>query len=389
MYTEQYDLATFFLYIIVALMGYYGFSVLKEHLIIDNYHCKNKIVNRRYYGFWWIFIPFVSLAVFRLVDVNIGGADTLAYKIAFDNSLSKIIQWNDILDGEFLFLILMKTIRFLIPSFRVFCLIVYGFIVVCYYSFVKEFCEQDEAMTPFVLAFFPYFKALCTMRSGIAVALFLLGLTTYHKQKRIVGLLLIISTFFFHRMSIIYILYVFYSFLFKNYLKRIGAIKWGIYCVIFIIVSYMVAIRLQVFIAELNILSNTDNWYLLKSANKSMLDRWPMFITQLILLILFLLFRNKISFSEKKTEVFIMCTFDFIILPSALVLGFWRANEFLYLARLLGWGMIISCFERSFTYKDKRIIRILSLLLFLAWLIYRIHQECFDLKLMPYIFSIF
>lgn len=389
MYTESYDILTFLIYIFVGLVC----SGLINRFRITNYGliAENPYVDRTKKSMQSLVLLVLFLTLFaalRKIDINIGGADAINYQQSFLNALSSEFEIEDLWTSEFLFTIFTKAIRFFTKSTRVYFFICYGFIAIAYMVFINKFITSNLCTIPMILLVFPYLKSFCTLKTGMAVAVFLLGVVELEKRKRL-GILLILSTFFIHRMSIIFIPFVIYKFLYERFFERIGKVKWGLLCIVFIVLSYIVSQRLKMFVIASEFLNSTDMYYITHAIETSIWSRWPMYIAQLTLLIALFLFRNRIPDNDRKSELIEFCTYDFIVLPASLVFGFWRANEYFYIARLLSWGMVIPAIESYFTPNSKKIIRCASVIIFVSWLIYRVYSECFELKIMPYVLSFF
>ena len=89
---------------------------------------------------------------------------------------------------------------------------------------------------------------------------------------------------------------------------------------------------------------------------------------------------------KKKIEIiFLICVFDFMLIPVNYIMGIWRGYEFFYAPRLVMWGEIIAVSSM----KKPFVSKILYLSIFIAWMVFRVEHTYEDSCLMPYIFEPF
>ena len=300
-------------------------------------------------------------------------------------------------------------IRLFTDEPKVFFAISYGFIAVCYCVFIEKFCPYNGSAVPFGLLIFPYLKAFCTLRSSMAVALFLIALVVYSGKKRWLGVLLMIAILFIHRMSIAYSVFFLFDWIFEKIVDRLYGVRLGAVLFLVGLAGVMCARLLQWAILATGILDNTDSWYLRQSMGKSLFLRFPMFFAHMMVFVFLILLDKKIGRSKQWKWIRRFLAFDIVIFPATIVLGFWRANEYMYLVRLIVWSQLIpagkpyftawlrNCkwlkFKKSIRMKltEKRcnqIYRFVVTCVFLAWLMFRIYSEWDDLKIMPYILGL-
>lgn len=77
-----------------------------------------------------------------------------------------------------------------------------------------------------------------------------------------------------------------------------------------------------------------------------------------------------------------------MMIPS-LIFNMWRANEYLYVARLAMWGVLINIFLHKFHPMTRPFLQIGIFIGFLSWLVFRVYQEYEELSIMPYVFDLF
>ena len=378
--TSRFDVWSLCLFIFIGILG--AFFLYKGNKVKDNAILVKK--GKKYFALFWLL--FTCFAAFRYVGDNVGGTDSMNYINYFKNCLNDNSNYLDLI-REPLFLIYCQMIRIVTSHTWIFFFITYGIIAFSYLYFIKCFCPTDIEYSPFILVIFPYLRSLCTMRSGLAIAIYLLGLTQIEKRKWLCVILLVCSVFI-HRMSIVYcVIFIFY-YLYKNHIWKLKGYRLAIFFAFYIIISYLGALVVRQFVISNNLFSGTDSYYIQMSVGSSILDRWPMFIMQLLLLIFMVMTSKKINDNKMMFIVKTFCIFDICMLPASLVIGIWRGSEFLYIIRLIMWGSCIKAFLKYFEKNSKRFIQIVFFIAFLLWLIFRICSEYEDLGIMPYLFTI-
>ena len=157
------------------------------------------------------------------------------------------------------------------------------------------------------------------------------------------------------------------------------------FTLVLLVVAYLGAISLRDQVIAMGLLDGTDAWYIKQSAGSSILSRWPMYFSHILLIIAMMFSGTKIGHSKEILFLKVLCIFDIIVMPASVVVGFWRANEFLYVARLMMWGHVIYVNTIGMSRKIKLVFNLMVAGLFVAWLVFRIYSEWDDLKIMPYV----
>ena len=89
---------------------------------------------------------------------------------------------------------------------------------------------------------------------------------------------------------------------------------------------------------------------------------------------------------KKRIEIiYLICVFDFMLIPVNYIMNIWRGYEFFYVARLVMWGEVIA----SSLIAKYRIVKLLIFAAFVAWMIFRVERTYEDSALMPYFFEPF
>ena len=173
-----------------------------------------------------------------------------------------------------------------------------------------------------------------------------------------------IASIFVHRMSLLFIFVYLFYYLFKKYGLKISKLKLAIFIAIFISISVIAATRLQEIVSKFSILNSTDLWYLLHNKGNTLLEVWPMWFAHVLLLMAYLCvsrFETKES-KQKIASVKTIFMFDIIILPMALTLGMYRANEYFFVNRMILWGYVVSLGQHYFADNSKKVYKTMILL---------------------------
>ena len=388
-FSGNVDIFTIVIYVLVALsISFFTRKAMNAGGISSQYAEIDMVCSKRYWDIAVVPIFMLTLfATFRLVGVDIGGRDTLSYIKDFLQATSGLSEKGTFF-SERLFYEYLHVIRIFTDNYRVFFLISYLFISWSYMMYIKKYSRLEYSTIPYLLLVFLFIKGFSSVRTSLAVALITIGLV-YIDKRRIFSICLMVASVFVHRMSILFILVFLFYYLFKKYLCRIPRIKLVIYLGIFIAASVVVSSKLRSIIMAFDWMSSTDLWYV-SYKGISLLEKWPMWFAHALLLVCYLIVARKETETDKEhiAPVKIIFLFDIIILPMALTLGIYRANEFFFINRMVLWGYVINLGSNFFAKNSKQIYKIIVLCLFIAWFIFRLYSEGFDLGVMYYRFSI-
>lgn len=385
--TTNIDFLTIVVYVIMALLtAYIARKALWKYEISIQNGCSETVASRQYWSVAIVGILFLtSVATFRMVGIKIGGTDTLDYIRTFLSIGSiKEISWL----SEPLFRAYLLVIRYCTSNYRWFFFTSYLIISISYFAYIKEYGSAYYSSIPYLVIALFFLKDFSSVRTGLAIALITFGLVNIEK-RRILSIILMVSAILVHRMSILFVLVYLFYFLFKNVLAKISKIKLITFVVTFIVLSIALASQLQNNFKISSILDSTDTWYVLRNRGKSLLSRWPMLFAHIMLMVVYLLMRRFENKDEKNSiePVIIVFSFDIIILPMALTLGIYRENEFFFLNRLILWGYVVSIGNKLFSRKSRWTYRIIVLILFAFWFVFRLFSEGPDLGIMYYRFA--
>lgn len=382
----HFDSFTLVLYVIIGILSAVLIKSANTH----------KSINLPFYRsgecifYTLLIVVFVCFALFREVGVGIGGGDAIRYIEFFESSLSEEGKFEE---QEQIFLFYNRFIRTISDNYKVFWLFSYTFIAFAYVYFIKNFIPGTLSYIPFLLLVFPYLKSFSSIRSSLAIALLLVGIVfLLHKKRELLGSIIICATFFIHRMSVIYVLFLPFYFVFRKLICKLNKKQLSLFVVLLMVIGYAVSLVLQKYVLAYQLVySSTDAYYLTQSIGTSIWTRWPMMFQYILLFAAYLLLfqQKRTADSEKIEAVKILCVFDLVLMPASIVLGMWRANEYLYAARLIMWGVLIELLQQKVKLSSKGLVNIIVFVGFVSWLVFRICSEWEDLKIMPYVLDIF
>ena len=381
MYTGEMDILSLVLYFAMGMLGAF---LLKSGISAEAGHYQVKQGGRINWNYLVFFSLFLVFAVFRKVGTNIGGADALGYARDYQTG----VMPSRYLYSEQLYGLFVGILNTIFHNYKFHFIIIYGLILLAYLMFFKRYTSPKNTMIPMILLVFPYIKSFNTIRTSLAIAVFLIALSVIENRK-ILSLLLIISTFFIHRMSILFIPIWFYYWFVKKWASEIKRWKLILLAVALIGGSIILATYMRTYVLALGIMNDTDTWYLSRTLQRSWVNYYPMYAAHLILLAAILFFDKKVDQTDEYQSLKTFCFYDIAVMPASLILGFWRANEYLYIARLIMWGYLLRVPEKWFADNSKWIYRCFIFIIFMAWLYLKIQGEWDDCKLMPYIFDPF
>lgn len=369
-----FDYTSLILYVLTGLLISYMINVSINY--------KRNSTYTRQTGYICFYIIFVSVASLRLITFNgIGGIDAFEYERLFLNALSSESRFEE---QDILFGLFNKAARLFIESPVIYRFTCYSIITLAYIYFIKSFCKKGVSCLPFIVLMIPYLKSFNTMRSSMAIAVILCGLVLLKDRRTLWGVILICTSVFIHRMSILYVLFLPFYAIFRHYKYTNSNIKLIIVVSTLTIIGYYLALQVQQYAIALSLLDGADAYYISKNLNGSILDAAVTVIPLILLSVMWLICNKRLKYDKNISFLELMVSFDIIITPIANILGMWRANEYFYLGRLVFWSYLIPVFCSGFKVQSRKFIKITFAFLFTAWLVYRILREWEPCGLMPY-----
>lgn len=271
-------------------------------------------------------------------------------------------------------------------------LTVYGFMAWSYFYFCYRFAPQKTSSIAYFLLFFLYLRSFSSLRSNFCISFIMLGLVALQSLKNYKVYLITFSSVLIHKAGLIFAMVLPFVQIFKKKKLTVPII------IIFIVISSIVATFLQTFFltnfADVDLGGAYQSYAGSSLEGGGFLDKaWKIAFEQMALGVMMLINIKKLrtrwsAFDEddkKKIDIiYLICVFDFMLIPVNYIMGIWRGYEFLYAARLVMWGEVIAVSTKS-----NSILRYFYFMAFVAWLIFRMDRTYEDSCLMPYIFEPF
>lgn len=386
MYTGNPDSATFFFYILLGL--FFAFIARLSMSKVAGINRYGEPVFKDYWKFAWVgIIVFTFVAVFRKVNLNLGGSDALGYIDWFLRSKQDTAE--DHVHGLFtepLFHLICRFCRTITSDYHFFFLVVYTIITYSYFLFIKKYAPDKLFFIPLLLMVFPYLKSFCTIRSSLAIAFILLGLVIYKKHK-ILGFITVLSSVFIHRMCIPFIMVIPFLYFFEKKKKMFSKKTFLLFGIAIIVVSFVLISIVQTSYMGL-VFGGVDSSYTDMTMEQSTLDSWPRLLPYALLFLGYFFMFDSIKWDKQKKTLLYLFLFDLLMMPIAITFNIWRFNEVFYVVRMLGWGVVIYSFNKKYFHGRNLLVNTMIVAAFLVWLYVRIDHEWDELKIMPYILDI-
>lgn len=371
---KAFSLTTILLYVFIGYFCAYWLKTIQQ----KKYPYSRGIM----FGILWTVLTL--LGGLRLVTSNgIGGADAWNYQYVFlfpqDSYLS---------DFEPLFQGYIYLVSSITSNPIVYRLISYGLIAGSYCIFLNKFIGPSKmSMIPFLMIIYPYLRSFNTFRTSLAIVLFTFGLLALYERKNILASILILSTIFIHRMSILYALFLPLYFIYKDFNFSTNR-RVLIFLTIYVIIGYIAATKVQSYVLLAISVSERDAHYLSGSVGTSILSRIPIMFQHIMLMVTLCLLNNRLPNNRTIKFLRICVIFDIIVAPVSVVLNMWRALEYMYLPRLIMWGYLIYEAEQSVKVDARKIVTVSIFCMFAFWQFFRINQEWEPAGLSPYLLGI-
>lgn len=379
---------TMVLYSVMGLVSMSAVSYIKKREYTQE---KIQRIGNRAVIAWILIWEFIT--VFRKVDYGLGGSDAIQYVLYFKDCLKPNLHtlYAEHLDVGFQ--VFTKFIRLFTSDYRIYFALIYGIIIIAYIVFINVFTPTNIYYEPMVLIFFVYLRGFTSVRTNLSVAFLLLALVAWYRNKRIWSCIWLILCLGMHIASFLFVPFFVFYFLYKN--KRLKTWQW-----IILYVAVLVGARIaQQFLSKMTGLRGSYAYYAAANMNTSFFDNgWKIAFGQLLLLAVFMMFQKSINEgasnynelnSKRYQYVYLMCVYDFLMIPVNFILGIWRGYEYFYIPRMILWGIVLKTISNYLTPSSRKMFRIVSLALFIIWMIFRVYSTYEDSLLMPYIFDIF
>ena len=387
----KWDLSSMIFYIILGLI-----AVVCLHNSQKKYSSSNKWLLKDKYLSWW-FLIWVTAAVLRYVHSPIGGRDASNYATYFEICRNNIMPpYFEHFAGDILFKYFNQTIRLFTSEYHIYFFIAYGIICYVMIDFCRRFSPSKINYIPFLLLFYWYLLSFNTLRSHLAIVVILIACILLLKGRNKEAIIVALCSGLVHKAGLLYAMCIPFCIIF---LKRELTFKLFL---ILMTISIVASTALQEFFilytSDME-LSGAYNAYATQAVGSSFLENaWKIAFEQLVLAAFLLLsfkkfkaFRDVLPDQErhKVQIVYLICLFDFLLIPVNHVLNIWRGYEFFYIPRLIMWGILISVFLQRKSLKYMQIYSFLILICFVSWMIFRVWNTWEATGLMPYVFEPF
>lgn len=385
--TQHYSVLTTVFYIALGAIGALSLCRAKKQELIIGRQISYK---NKFLFLWWSIWCFFS--VFRLVNQDVGGIDARSYIFFFENCNGFVsIDWFDHVENDFGFKWITKTCRYITSEYRFYFFVIYGFMAFVYIEFLKKYTPTRTNFIPFILCFFPYLLSYNTIRTSLAASFILFGCCFVIEKKWKYAYLIGFAALFIHKSAVIYVMGIPFCHFFSCHKLNIKIAFLSIYSAS-AIVEYLRDVFLKKF-------TNDDfkaafHSYAANSVGVSFWDEgWKIAFEQMLLAAIMLLTYKKIGQTHCEKDrnrlqiIWILCIFDFMLIPVNFVLGSWRGYEFFYLPRLVMWGECIYQITRNTSPRTKFFCKLVAIISIVLWMWFRIDAVWFRAQLSPYIFE--
>lgn len=388
-----FDTYSMILYVFLGLLSLWALNKTKT---IERRTGNLQSIRTKYY-ILWLFI-WGSVAVFRLVANNkIGGADAANYISFFDKCMHpNVDSFYSHFYSDVCYRWVNQLAYIIYPDYHIFFFITYTFFTFSIIYFCNNFVPKHTNFTPFVLLFYIYLRGFSSIRSNYAISVLMIACVFFLKRKYILAFILAVTSILFHKSSAIYALVIPFCWYFRN--KRLS-LKYVLSLLIISIISVPI---LQNFAIEFIIGQEVDgvyHSYISNNMNASFWETgWTIAFEQMLLGVFMLVNYKNVKRNERNNDVLDLsrikmlwniCVFDMLLIPINFGLHIWRGYEYFYVARLALWGYLIYLWLMSFDNRMKAIFEPLLLLVFIAWMVFRVYNTWEPSGLMPYVFDLF
>lgn len=387
-----WDLTTTILYIIMGLIPVWAIYESDKSTIVYKRWWKNP------YFMVWIII-WTIFGGGRLVTFGVGGYDAPAYMEYFEYCMTPgylktgvMAQYNSNIGYRWL----NRFLRMFTSNGYFFIVTESFFLALIPVLFISKFRQKKESSIPYFLMAFWYIRGFSSIRSHLAIAVFLIAIYLLYINKKKTGLLVSIYAILLHPMLAIY-----FPFALLYLLKRNFKLNIKLVTVLFFLLFIIVIPIKQFFLQNISVFGDFSEHYegYVNTDDSSFFDNfWKIAFEQLLLLLFMFISKRGLkkyshSLDHKSLNaynlIYKLCMYDFLLVPICYALSIWRGYEVCYIPRLIMWGIIVSIGAKKFPYTFRWSYNLIISAAFLAWFIQRTGAESFwkDTNLMPYVFA--
>lgn len=333
-----------------------------------------------------IFLILFIFLCFRLVSGEIGGTDTKIYIEMFNNaSLEQIDLKNALtLNGEEpLFILLLYITGLFSTNYHTLFFVIYAIIIGAYIFFIDKNVKKRESWFIIMLSIIPILQSMNIIRQSLAIAISLVAIVKLKENKKISSLILLICAFLIHYTAIIMAgFYLFYIIISK--VKR--SAKADLFIVILLSIIGVAGS------AFLNQFLNTTGYSGYLGTSNTILG----FIQVYILMFICIVFYKKIMHTLKQNNTQICydaLLYNVIVLTVSIPIGAAsRTNLYFDMIRMIFWIEIYNTLLNiKVVNKQSKdiLIAMITFLLVIIWIIFKIYQIWYGYGIMPYYNELF
>lgn len=386
-----WSLGTTLLYSVMGVVGCIAIYYTQKQLVAVPFYKK------KCYVYW--FLCWTILAAFRLIEGGAGGEDANAYYLYFLKSFNihgYELTPLGLYDSNLGFRWYNRILRLISDNQMYFLFVTHGIMLAFVIKFLDYFRFRKMSIVPFFLVVFWYIRGFCTIRSNLATAILLLSLIFLVDKRYKQSIVLAIISFLFHKMMILYALFI--PFYWYSQHKKISFKQ----IIIAILLLSLSTTLLTTYIFGGNVFGSDFSEHYSNYSDASMEvgfsgNFWKIAFEQIILGGMLFLFRKKIMTAASKMSplefkkfqvIWYACLFDCLLIPVCSAFGIWRGYEIFYIPRLVMWAILLKVLEPR-SVKLQTIYFILCVGLFYGWFLQRTSAESFwkETSLMPYVFN--
>lgn len=386
MSTSNFDLITLMLYLTIGLVTVLLVSMAEKNtklqIIGDDQAKTYTLLGKVIYSL--LFLILVFFACFRYVDVGIGGSDALVYIDWFKDGIRPgfdLISVITLKQQEPLFFAMTFIIRSITDNYLIYFFVIYSIIIGAYLKFFSRNFESRMMMLPIILFIINYIYSFSAIRSSMALAIGLLAIDAYRRNKKMHALLLGIIAFLFHYSSIIIIVFfLFYEVYNRKIFKRKLSLTFAL---------IVTTIIMVVFLDQASTILESTKYRAYLSNPNNLRGQLP----TIFFAIITLLNHKSLIMKMGNKKIYIYCVyFSALLIPAVINLGAYRLHSYFDFPKLVVISFLIVVFGEKFSKKnkwDRFLIKYSLGVSIVAWTIYMIIRTSLPAGLMPYINILF
>ena len=380
-YVTEWDWATLVFYILLALFcslllkKSIKYKKSPKYFKIFNYELNYKFV---YYALVIVLLVFIMCT--RVIEGEIGGADSLRYNYFFETfnyvpfSLKNILSMHG---WEYVFFNAMFLVKILGGNYMIFSIFVYTIIVSCYVYYFDKNIDDESKWFVSLLFILPYLKSMNIVRNSLAAAISLIGIESIKTNNKKMFIITFVVAYLTHYISVVLLFFGLFCFLVpENWYfskKRCIVIALGTFCLTVIgipIIKWLLS--LTRYAGYLNRIEFSPFGYILYS---------------MVYFVILFVFKDFIKELKKNNHIiyYKMIVFLSIVVPPFTVVnGTQRLLLYFEIPRFIMYGDLYKVLETKISNKYKKIFRYCFISFVILWIIFRIWRMYDSSGIMPY-----